>query len=229
MLSIILSLVLGIVHYFSEKIYSLISAQRIKIISFAAGISITYLFLVLFPELYYAVEHLQKLLFIYLLLGFASFHLIEKFIYKYARKRDLKRELKEAHSIAFFIYYFLIGIILVNFVKINILAGVLFFIPIFFHTAFTPVSLSGIHQKVRENRLAKLILSGSAFFGVILAKNILIPQKIYHALLGFVVGILLYVIVRELIPRKKKGEPLFFVLGIILYLILIVLTWFVRI
>ena len=88
---IIYGILLSLGHYFSEELTERIKNFRYNVISFAAGISITYVFLVLLPELYRGVQDLDKLIFIFVLMGFASLHLVDKHIYKYAPKRDLKR------------------------------------------------------------------------------------------------------------------------------------------
>ncbi len=106
-----MGLLLGIVHFFSEKLKPEEGAKHYRIVSFAAGISIAYLFLDLLPHTYEAAIHLKNWVFLFLLLGFVIFHLAEKYIYQHSDQKKLELELKEIHSI-FFIYYFLVGIVL---------------------------------------------------------------------------------------------------------------------
>ena len=49
-LAIIFGVIIGIVHYYSDKIYQQ-KFHKKEILSFAAGVSITYLLLILLPEL----------------------------------------------------------------------------------------------------------------------------------------------------------------------------------
>ena len=160
-----LGFLLGIIHFFSEKLAPPEGAHRYRVISFAAGISIAYLFLNLLPHTYEAAGHLKNFVFIFLLLGFVLFHLAEKFIYKHADKKKLARELKEIHSISFFLYYFMIGIVLFDKTKISLWEGMLLFIPIALHAALSTVSLSQIHGDIRESSATRILLSLSSILG----------------------------------------------------------------
>lgn len=83
-ISLIFGLFLGTIHFYSERFEIPEGPGRYRIISFAAGISIAYLFLVLLPHIYEAAARLHNFIFTFLLLGFVLFHLVEKMIYKHA-------------------------------------------------------------------------------------------------------------------------------------------------
>ncbi|NIO22694.1 MAG: hypothetical protein GTN38_01550 [Candidatus Aenigmarchaeota archaeon] len=227
MLPVILGLVLAVVHYFSERIEPSDPAVRHKVVSFVAGISITYIFLLLLPEVYSGIEPFHQFLFLFILAGFASFHLIEKHIYQHQSKETLHEELKIAHSTTFFFYHFIIGILLVELVGINMISGLLFFIPILFHTAVSSASLKGIHISIRERIILKIVLSFSTLFGVMLAYFAMIPSNLLQALLGFIVGSLLYIVIRDSIPKETEGKAIYFVLGIVVYALVIGFIWLV--
>ncbi len=227
MLAVVLGLVLAVVHYFNERIHPKDPVIEHKLVSFVAGISITYIFLLLLPEVYKGIESLNQFLFLFILAGFACFHLIEKHIYQQESKETLHEELRVAHSTMFFFYHFVIGILLVELLNINVVGGVLFFVPILFHTALSSASLKGIHISIRERILLKIVLSCSTLFGVLLAYFAMIPPHILHALLGFIVGGLLYIVIRDSIPKETTGKAIYFVLGVVVYALIIGLTWFV--
>lgn len=155
-----------------------------------------------------------------MLVGFSLIHLFEKHIYKIPVRR-LEKELEEAHSAAFFIYYLVIGIVLVNIISVSLIEGILFFIPITFHAGISSISMKKIHKKVKETFWAKLLLSASTIIGVILMFYAELPSAIYHSLLGFIIGALLYISIRDMIPEKRKGEPTYFVFGVVLFSILV--------
>ncbi len=210
----------GIIHFFSENLNIPEGPKRFRLISFAAGISIAYLFLDLLPHTYEAATHLRSWVFIFLLLGFASLHLAEKYIYQHADQEKLAQELKEVHSISFFCYYFIVGIVLKNLVQMSILEGTLFMIPIALHAALSTASLGQIHGDIRESFFAKTALSFSTLLGVVFATLIFIPKIVDNILVSMIAGILLYILVKEFLPEKKKGQPLFFVLGLALFVII---------
>ncbi|UCC91446.1 MAG: hypothetical protein JSV39_04005 [Candidatus Aenigmatarchaeota archaeon] len=227
MLSVVLGLILAAVHYFSDRFEPEDPAIKHRLVSFVAGISITYIFLLLLPKVYTGIESLDKFLFLFILAGFACFHLIEKHIYQHESKDILHEELRIAHSAMFFFYHLVIGILLVELVNINVVGGVLFFVPILFYTAVSSASLKGIHISIRERILLKIVLSFSTLFGVLIAYFVMVPSNILHAFLGFVVGSLLYIVIRDSIPKESEGKAIYFVLGVVVYALVIGFTWFV--
>ncbi len=217
-ISLIFGLLLGAIHYYSEKLKIPEGANRYRVISFAAGISIAYLFLDLLPHAYEAAAHLKNFVFAFLLLGFVIFHLIEKNIYKHANREKLAKELKEVHSVSFFCYYFMVGIVLCNKIQINLLEGSLFLVPIALHAALSTASLGKIHGEIRESHWAKITLSLSSLMGVIFVHLVSIPNILDNILVSIIAGTLLYIIVKEFLPDKEKGQPLFFALGNLLFI-----------
>lgn len=227
MMAIIYGVLLALLHYFSEKIEPSDIIKKNKLLSFIAGISITYIFLFLMPKLYSAVEIFHESLFLFVLGGFAIFHLIEKHIYQHESKEKLHDELRLAHSLLFFVYHFVIGILLFELAEIGGIKSYLFFVLIALYTAVSSTSLKGIHVKIRGRRALKIILSCSTLLGVMAASFFLVPPNVLQALLGFMVGSILYVVVRDSVPRETEGKALYFVLGVLIYSVLIGITWFI--
>ncbi len=224
MLAIIFGAILALIHYFNKFFYKKFTAGRVSLMSFAGGITISYIFLFLLPEVLETVEHLHKLAFVFVLVGFSVLHLIEKHIWNHPA-RKAKTELAEAHAIIFFVYYLLIGIILVKLTRTSILMGTIFFIPITFHTILSKISLKEIHVSISEKTIIKVLLSASTLIGVFLAIYINIAPVVYHIFLGFVVGALFYIAIRDMLPIGRKGDPKYFLAGVILYAIFMFLTW----
>ena len=214
-----LGLLLGVVHFFSEKLKPEEGPKHYRIVSFAAGISIAYLFLDLLPHTYEAAIHLKNWVFLFLLLGFTIFHLTEKFIYQHSEQNKLDRELNEVHSISFFVYYFLVGIVLRDRIQVNALEGVVFMVPITLHAGLSTASLARIHGEIRETAWIKTILSLSTLLGVIFGAIVYVPHILNNIFVSFIAGVLLYILVKEFLPDKEKGQPLFFIIGMALFVI----------
>lgn len=219
MISIFFGLIMGIVHYFSEQFCLKYTSYYNQVISFSAGISITYIFLDLFPQFSEGVVQINKLLFIFVLLGFILFHLVEKYIYQHSPKNKLMKKLAVEDSIISFIYHFIVGIIIVSFINQGVFKGVLFFIPVLFYTAVSTLPVDPTKFKS-----VRLIVSTSTLLGILFARFIYtnMSLSIYYILLGFVIGALLFTVIRHSIPKGKEGKPLFFIFGIILYALLII-------
>ncbi|MBI2507617.1 hypothetical protein HYV89_01555 [Candidatus Woesearchaeota archaeon] len=231
-LAFILTAFIGIANYLEENLSIKGTKYKPHVISFVAGFSVSYIFLSLLPELYEGVIGIgNRTLFVFVLIGFVLFHMIEKFIYQHVGKGKISERLKLTHSIGIFFYEIIAGIVLVNFLKIGILEGLLFFIPVFSHTAMSNLSIHKIHglhhhkEQLIENKFMRVLLAGGSLYGAVLASLYLISSKLSFTLTGLVAGILLYVVIRETIPKDKEGNPLMFVVGVLLYSMLIFGIW----
>ena len=106
-IAVFLGLIIILVHFFSDRF--LISKG--KFLSFATGISITYIFLYLFPEV---VKSTVANSFIFVLVGFAVLRVLEVHLHRHHSMNIMKRELKELHAAVFFVYHFFISAIIVS-------------------------------------------------------------------------------------------------------------------
>ena len=217
MYSILFAILVGLTYLFGENFSSLWKKYRIKLISFSAGVSITYIFVDLFPKFAEGVVLINEALFFAVLIGFMIFYLIEKFIYlnnKSRRKRDLKLE----HIFISSIYHFIIGILIQYFTIQNFLQGLFFTIPIIFYTL-----ASTLPVEPPKYEWIKIILSSSTLLGVIFAVYIPLSTGTFFSLMGLIIGALLYTVIRHSIPRGKEGEPWLFFIGAIIYSIVLLM------
>ncbi len=219
-LAIAYAILIGVIHFLGGSIRPPESRARYRIISFAAGVSIAYLFLDLLPKTYEAATYLRQWVFVFLLIGFSIIHLSEKWIYQHHDGARLDTELKTAHSIAFFAYNFVVGIALLEKLRVSPLEGTLFLIPVALHAMLSTASMSNIHRAGTQSLLVKSLLSGSAIYGVLFGVAVKIPRVLDNILISLIAGVLLYIIVREFIPEKDKGQPAFFVAGLAVYVVL---------
>lgn len=217
--AIIFGLVMGMFHYLSEEFCPRCGKHKNPILSFSAGISVTYIFLYLFPEF---ISHASgnKYLFMPILFGFALFHIIEKYIYLKTPEEKWRREIALEDSIVSFIYHFIVGIMITFFVSQSISRGTLFFIPVFIYTAISSLPVDSPRSKKAAAVLAASTPLGSLFASYLYPG---IPQMIITVMLGFLIGVLSFTVFRHSIPKRNNGSPLFFILGILAYLSLMFL------
>ena len=223
MASLGLALALGIVHFLGEGLKIPEGTKHYRLISFAAGISIGYLFLDLLPHTYEAASHLKNSVFLFLLLGFATVHLVEKYFYQHGKKAELYHNFKILHSVTFFLYYFLVGCVLVELTQTSILEGVLFVFPVMFHAALSSASLSEIHGHFSPNTKERILLSLAAPAGVLLTFLVPLPLTMHNITISAIAGILLYVFVKEFLPEREQGQPIFFIFGLITFYLVLTL------
>jgi hypothetical protein len=217
---IIFGIIMGIAHFFSEEFYSRYKTHYSKIISFSAGIAVTYIFLDLFPNFSEGAAQIDKLLFLSVLIGFVAFHLIEKYIYQHSPEEKLFRELAIEDSVISFLYHFVIGMLIVSFLNQDLLRGTLFFIPVLVYTA-----VSTLPVDITKFKSLRIIVASSTLLGILFAAYIYTTMSplVFNILLGFIVGTLSFTVTRHSIPIGKKGEPLYFTIGVLFYTIILFL------
>ncbi|MBR9707468.1 MAG: hypothetical protein GOV15_03465, partial [Candidatus Diapherotrites archaeon] len=95
---LVLAVLLSVVHYFSETQHKRIHKHHTALMSFSAGIFITFIFLEIFPILFLGAQQNNIDVFAFMLLGFVSFHLSEKYLYQHVtNKRKLLKEVTGLH------------------------------------------------------------------------------------------------------------------------------------
>ena len=215
-IAVVFAVFLGIVHYIGESVKIHPGPQQFRIISFASGVSISYLFLELLPLSFEAVDRLGIYVFLFLLLGFTMVHLAEKYFYKNLKDKKQKEKLRFIHFISFLLYYILVGSIFVELAHEHVYGAVLFLLPVALHSGLTSASISKIHRKFEENQLEKSIHSFGALIGVIVAILIPIPWILNRIFISGISGILLFVFIREFIPKEEHSRPFYFLFGLLL-------------
>ncbi len=226
-IAILFSLFLGAIHFWNEKLSFKKKETKAKTMSFVAGASVAYVFLYLLPDLYKGVAHINQWVFIFILLGFSLIHILEKYFYQHAKGEKRLLRLKEAHFFIFFLYYFIIGIIMVEFLKVNLWKGLLLFVPIVFYAAVSRISFEEIHIRLREQKFFRILLTLAALLGVFSASLILKQAFLYHILLALIIGAFIYIVLMDFITKEAKVKPGYFILGAGFYTLLIIITWFV--
>jgi len=223
-LPLVLALVISLTYFYSNKYTIKHKGRSKKIISFSAGVSITYVLLELFPTFTEGALSINKILFLSVLVGFIAHHVIEKEIYKHSPKHDLIRMLSLEENVFSFIYHVIIGIVLVTFIKEGVFQGLLFFFPVASYTFLSNLSTDPHHSKTKA-----LFLSSATLMGVVIAMIFgkLFPLQLEYFLMGLAVGVLLFAVIRHHIPFGKKGRIGYFTFGFLIYSLLIVLSWYV--
>jgi hypothetical protein len=172
------------------------------------------IFLVLIPEVVQA-SHSNTIFFL-MLLGFIFFYLTEKYLYQHVKnKRQLLKELKELHAVGFFVDHYILGFILVTVLAIQGPLSFLILLPIFLHTISSSISLDHIHEKAKTH-VNKIVLSISPFLGAITALALEIEEGLQALFLSFAIGMLIYIVNRDILPREAKGKPSLFILGVVI-------------
>ena len=222
-LSLILAGILSLADYITEHIFPNRLRHNNKLISFSAGVSISYIILNLFPEISSHALIDGKKVFLYALLGFVSLNLIEQYVYKSIGKLKKPHKYnKTIHVVYFFIYNFFIGMVLVSFTSEGLTQALLFFVPFLLY-----IIVETLPQEVEfKKNSIKIFYSMAPLFGAIIGINYIdFITSIFGELISFIAGTLLYIVIRESLPSDETEKPLYFMIGVLFYSLIIFTTW----
>jgi len=145
----------------------------------------------------------------------------------------LNKDLEKVHIVINYFYHIIVGLIIFNLLKDNLVSGLLFS---FFAILKATISNTSnrhikifdinIHTKIEEHNFIKMISITSVLTGVIigLVFEIIYPLSsfvIFHSF-AFISGIILYIIVREVIPQEEKGRPYNFISGATVFIVILI-------
>ena len=208
---IIIAVVMGLTDFFGHKISGLIGGHRDTVLSFSAGLLISLLFLILVPDV--ISNGAPEFLFLFMLVGFLLMHLAEKYIYKHVmHKQELLEDLKIVHIIGFGLDNFLIGFIIASLVELDFSVIITLAVPLFLQMLTSSISLDSIDTRLND-KYSKIILSVLPIVGAILGIVLELEYLLTNYILAFVLGILFYMIIRDVLPQGRKGSAVLFISG----------------
>jgi hypothetical protein len=222
-LPLVLALLLSVTYYWGCRIdikHHMSKAARLK--SFSAGVFITYILLELFPLFAERAQNHGKMIFAAVLVGFVLHHFIEGELYANSSRAKVGRRLVIEEESVSFLYYFVLGIILVSFVQENAREGVLFFIPLLLHVLINTLATDPHISKAKT-----AFFAASSFVGAVFAMFFWVDRPLWleSTLLGLAVGTLLYTIVRHQIPYGREEKVSYFLLGFVFYSLVLMISW----
>jgi len=214
----VLAGILVLVHVFSEEYSKHVEKFHVHTLSFSAGLFLGIIFLNLLPEAFKGMTLLGENIFLLMLSGFVLFHLGEKYIYQHIKdKNRLLKNLGSIHALGYFVNHFVVGIALfLAFKQESFFSGFLIFITLLLHSFSSSLSLNHIDKHFNRKSLSGFFLPLSPLFGVAFAYFLNPTAFLYYAIFSFVIGAMLYVVIRDAIPRKENGKPVHFLIGALL-------------
>ncbi|MFH1239668.1 MAG: hypothetical protein V1672_00450 [Candidatus Diapherotrites archaeon] len=223
---LVLAIALSITSWFSETYSSTVHIHHVKLTSFSAGLFITYIFLFLFPELFEGLPVAGNRIFLLMLMGFVIFHVLEKYIYQHVtNKKHLLHDLSILHILGFFADHFIVGVLLfLIFREGNIFLSSFVFIPLLLHTISSSLSFTHLGEHLKNKRSITIFLAAAPLFGVLVAYFLNLEHVNYLMILSFVVGAMLYIVVRDALPHGRTGNIFFFLLGFIISFTMLILS-----
>lgn len=239
---VLFPIILAIVHIYIGKfdwLHKIIPKKRW--LSLGGGVSITYVFLDILPELTQAQENIENIplaairflehhVYLLALFGLAIFYGLELLALRSRREnRESGREDVTSlnvfwlHIGAFAIYNFLIGELFSNTEEHSLLNTFFLFIAIALHFLVNDDSLRE-HHKHSYDRVGRWVLAGALFGGWMVAQSLEFNEAAIASLWAFVAGGIIFNTLKEEIPDRRESCFWAFSLGITGYATLLFLA-----
>ncbi len=217
---IIISLFLSFVYFLSGTFFNYIRKAFLEITSLSSGVFISYIFLTLFPELFKSRVYLGNNGLFIALWGFVVLYIIEKYVMQHVKNYFVqKKRLLQIRMFGFFINHFMLGFALVFFFKAGIpVMGYVTVLPLTLHMFSSALLSEELHRKFHGTMIGKIVSSLAIFLGALVSIWLYPSTRIYFAVLSFVTGTFLYIVVRDVMPKEREGNVYYFLYGIIAYL-----------
>jgi hypothetical protein len=208
---LVIAAIMGLADYFGHKISGLAGKNRDNWLSFSSGLLTSLIFLILIPDL--IASNSSHLIFLFILIGFLLMHLAEKYIYQHVtNKPELLEDLKIIHIIGFGLDNFLVGFIIASIIETELLVLLNLSIPLFLQMLMSSYSLDAINT-LKSDRLSKIILSILPIAGALTGRLLEFSKEVTGNIFAFTIGILFYMIIRDVIPKGNRGRASLFLLG----------------
>ncbi|MDJ0647802.1 MAG: hypothetical protein QNJ60_03775 [Xenococcaceae cyanobacterium MO_188.B19] len=230
---LILAIALALVHGFATKLPIFKIIPHFRWISFAGGVSLSYVFLEIFPELSHAQEELQHSetlmiqflenhVYILALVGLLVFYGLDLLAFRFR-----PRQKQENNSLFFWIH---IGIfVILNIIMSYLLqdleehsigACILFFITFALHLFIIDDSLRE-HQPVLYDQLGRWLLVAAIIFGYVIGQVIHIDEAVISIIWSFLAGTIIFNVLKRELPDANDTCFGSFISGSLLFSILL--------
>ncbi|MFO7793618.1 MAG: hypothetical protein R6V35_01445 [Candidatus Nanohaloarchaea archaeon] len=221
-LSLGFAFLIGLVHFFGEELDEYLNSKHLLLASFSAGLTVSYFFLAMLPEMSKASVNLEYE-FLFALAGFSFFYIVEELIYqRESNLSEVKKEFKELHSAFIFSYHFAIGFLIYFLMEQGQSQALLFYIPVLVHTAVNSLAIKEMHEEMLDKLWIKLSASFSAVLGAITAYLVDPSQFVSYSVFGFIGGMFLYIVVHDALDPKRE-RPIGFIIGATIFSIIVFL------
>ncbi len=229
-----LAIALALVHGFATRLPIFSIIPRFRWTSFAGGVSLSYVFLEIFPELSHTqeelqhseillVQYLKNHVYILALLGLLVFYGLDLLAFRFKSLQQSNQERKANHSLFFWTHISVFAILnvimsylLQDLGEHSIVACLLFFITFALHLFIIDDNLRE-HQQFLYDKFGRWLLVAAIIFGTVIGRIAHLNEAVITMVWSFLAGtIILNVLKRELPDETKTcfgsflGGSLFF-------------------
>ncbi|ELS01858.1 hypothetical protein Xen7305DRAFT_00015650 [Xenococcus sp. PCC 7305] len=237
---LILAIALALVHGFAARLPIFSIIPRFRWTSFAGGVSLSYVFLEIFPELSHTqeelqhseillVQYLENHVYILALMGLLVFYGLNLLTHRAKSLRQENSEITHDESTSFWIHIIAFGILnvisgylLQDLSEHTLIDCLLFFMAVALHFFIIDENLREHHQSLYDKK-GRWFLVGAIVLGAVIGQAVHLNEAAIAIIWSFLTGsIILNVLKREL-PDEKDTCFKSFLAGVVLFSILLLL------
>ncbi|MGD7045750.1 hypothetical protein [Jeotgalibacillus proteolyticus] len=235
-LSLLFAIGFSLIHYSSKYLDFIRDKPQSRVLSFAGGIAVSYVFIHLLPELNHYQHQLEETLqedslrfvenHIYLIamIGLAAFYGLERIVKTSKRMATDTGESSSGvfwiHISSFFIYNAVIGYLLIREEYQGAWEMFFYFIALSIHFITNDRALRSDHQHVYD-RYGRLLLSFATLLGWGIGALFEVHEFIISILVAFLAGGIVLNVLKEELPEEKESSFAAFSLGLFSYSVLL--------
>ena len=233
-----LAIALALVHGFATKLPIFHLIPRFRWTSFAGGVSLSYVFLDIFPELSHAQEELQHSetlvlkylenhVYILALVGVLLFYGLNLLALKINFTELSNQEFKNHNYLVFWLHIsvfavlnMIISYLLQDLSEHSIIQCILFFITFALHLFIVDEHLRE-HQQHLYDKFGRWFLVGAIIFGAIIGQGMHLDEATIAIIWSFLSGIIIFNVLNKELPKETKTCFTSFLSGSLLFSLLL--------
>jgi len=214
-----------VAHILATQIRPLLRDRAQMVNSFAAGMSVTYIFLHLAPEIDDGHDLLGKFIYLFLLAGFTFYYGLEKYLLRSQAAEDGgDGRLRVILSLgSYWVYNWLIVVGLPDGPSISVFQVSLITIAIGLHLLYNDYDFGSEHPEMFD-RWGRFVVASAPLVGLLcrvyLRPDIKVFKDIFTATLA---GSVVYSVFKKELPHPERSSLKSFFVGILCYTVLLVL------
>ncbi|MBI2583223.1 MAG: hypothetical protein HYW25_01020 [Candidatus Aenigmarchaeota archaeon] len=214
-----ISLLLGIISLFSDRLVNRFEKYHEELMSLSAGILITIILMAFIGVIAGGADIFGSIVYLYLAMGFVIFHTAEKYVYKHvpsSMMKHIRKELNQMHLFGFAVDHIIMGMFLVMLWFLHSLTVLyILVVPFIIHVVASAHPIRHLGMKLHE-LWTNITLALSIPFGSLVALFLLGHQEALYSVFALITGTLLYIVVRDVTPKYRKGNIYWFLIGFLI-------------
>jgi len=200
-------------HVLGEELSEHIERFHIELLSFGAGLMVGTFFLEILPQITVGETYLSHFIYVTFLVGFVLIHVLEKLVYQHAAgESEFDKDVTRFEAAGLVAYGLLVGVVITVFFETYGDLAYVILAPFFVRAFALSVYSKHINEKI-GSRLNRLLQSAGPIVGTFAGLTLIANKTQLFLVFSPTMGLVLYIVIRDMIPIGKEGKPIYFLAG----------------